>query len=381
MSKSQELKYYFAKTTNPAIVLRKILAGHNSRVSISKASGLDRAAVTRSVAGLAEVRLVTEGNSAKNGGQGRPRRNLEILNQKNWIVSIHIGYHTITVGAVGIGGVVFDRTVAKHDQSADSVLSVCLKGIEQQITQQPYAPLGVGVTIGGRVSTQSQVILSMPDFNWHNLDLRAKLIDATGLPVVLSPIALAYAQANLMYGLVDSSDTFGHLYIGSIVEYALIQKGESWCGNGIATGILEHLPVKSLRGEYGTVRELVSDEGITALAKQRGLIEETFDFEEILRIVRNSKDNTLQTSQLQQLLDWRAENVAALIQQLNEVVPVPKIVLSASITRQPDGVATVRKAIQDNWSCPSRPQIISDEKISRSGMLAPTAAFIGKLIA
>ncbi|OKL49557.1 hypothetical protein BSR29_00955 [Boudabousia liubingyangii] len=383
MTRKQELREYFAKSTNPAIVFSKILAGHHSRVSIAKASGLDRASVTRCVAGLADLGLVTESDLTQKGGLGRPRRSLELLNEENWIVAIHIGYHTVAVGAVGIGGVVLNRTVKKHDRSVASVLQVCLAGIQFHTRQQNCPPLGISVTVGGRVSTQSQIILSMPEFGWQDVDLRTPLKEATGLPVVLSPTALAHAQANLLYGLVGSDDTFGHLYIGSIVEYALIQKGESWSGSGIASGILENLPVKTLSGSYGTVRELVSDEGVTALAQQRGLLPKSADFEDLLMLTGEDArlpKPSAQVAGLQEILDWRAQNVATLIQQLNEVVPVPKVVLSASIIRQPEGMEVVQKTIGEYWRDSQPPQILSGGELSRGGMLAPTAAFLAKLI-
>lgn len=376
MLSAGELREKFSSSRNPAIALHHLICGATSRIEISQRSGLDRASVTRAVAKLIEWRVVEESALTQLRATGRPRVQLRV-NPDYWIVGVHIGVHSVAVIRMGIDGTTYERLSVSHDRTVKSVIGAIVPIVERMRAKNTVPPLGLGIAIGGWVDPATQRIVRLPSFNWSDIDLRGILAAATGLPVVLRPMAVAHAQANLLFGHVGRTDTFGHLYIGSIVEYAIAYNGEVWWRDKGTGGLIERLPLILADGSYATVSEAVSDEGLVVYARDRGLLDKDGSFEDILEVAATGGKYQ---EHFQALLDERADNVGRLVCQLQEVVSVPTVILSASMVRQDNAVSRVQEFVRKYSVSGSATRVIGAGDIISSTSQATGAALISELL-
>lgn len=372
-----DLKRQFHRSKNLTLVFSQLLAGRESRVEIASVSGLDRAAVTRATTQLIELGLVSETTNRSESGTGRPRIQLALAGHRYWVVALHIGIGSVAATSVGIDGTIGPRAFYHHRRNAEEVLAVSRLAIADVCATRSESPLGVGVIAGSWIASEEAKVPHSYDPGWQRLPFREKLANSVKLPVVLWPMALGHAQANLLFGLVPPTETFGHLYIGSIVEYALAYHGKVWWNRNGAGGILENMPIPTIDRHYDTVQNLISDEGLVEQARELALIDPSDDFETVLTLAQSEHANS---KALQDLLDLRAKHTGRLITQLQEVVPLPTIVLSFSITRQLRGLELVTEELEKTCKRTRAPKIVHGGEITRSTQLAASATFLHWLL-
>ncbi len=338
--------------------LRMVIAGVRSRVEIARESGLDTGTVTRAVTALLEARVLTEStdHTTSRPGRGRPGRPLHVAEDEFWAVGLHIGVRDITASAVGLGGSSLVRVARRHDGSVESALDACLQGTAAVREAMGTQPMGIGVAVGGRVDSRRGRIVEMPRLGWTDVPLADQIARATGLPCTVRSMAQAQAQANVVYGQVGPKATFGHLYVGYIVEYCVVIGGEVWASEQRYGGAIDSLLLRADDGRCGTVQELVSDDGILAQAHAAGLIAGDVDLDAVLD---PSTDDPRERAAFQRLLRHRAELVGDLVTQLQEVIALPTVVMSASMARQVDALDIVRDRIAAGGPSRTPPDILS----------------------
>ncbi|WP_336646186.1 ROK family protein [Microbacterium sp. USHLN186] len=338
--------------------LRMVIAGVRSRAEIARESGLDTGTVTRAVTALIEAQVLTESTGAVTSrpGRGRPSRPLHVAEEEFWAVGLHIGVRDITASAVGLGGSSLARVARRHDGSVESALDACLQGTAAVRESMRTQPMGIGVAVGGRVDSRCGRIVEMPRLGWTDVPLADEIARATGLPCTVRSMAQAQAQANVVYGQVSAKATFGHLYVGYIVEYCVVIGGEVWAPEQRYGGAIDSLLLRTDDGRCGTVQELVSDDGILAQAHTAGLIVGDVDLDAVLD---PSTDDPRERAALKGLLHHRAELVGDLVTQLQEVIALPAVVMSASMARQSDALDIVRERIAAGDDARTPPDILS----------------------
>lgn len=378
MNAYSQLLSYLGGSPADRTVLKTVVAGADSRAQIAEATGFDPATVTRSVSRLLSHKILLEGTAEANGGLvGRPRRTLLTNDEYFWVAGLHIGLRGVNAAAVGLRGETGDISSAPHDGSRESIIKAAERCVHDLFASHSHPPLGVGVAVAGFVDSEAGEILEMPGSDWEGLDLAEALASEFDSPTRVMPMGRAQALSNVLYGVVKPEDSFGHLYVGYIVEYVGAIRGTAWPTEPGHDGAIEHLMLRTKDGA-ASVHDLISDSALVLQAEQRGLLGPDGDFEELLEM--SESPGTPGAIEARDLLEQRARYVGRLIVQLQEIVPLPTMVLSASIVRQPDGLQVVKDVVQSECRNRTNPRILSAGEVRTANPRAGAAVFYGSLL-
>jgi predicted NBD/HSP70 family sugar kinase len=270
-----------------ATVLRAVLRhGPVARSTIARLTGLSPAGVSRHCAGLADRGLVAEatGPVARNG-LGRPHVPVDIDTARHTVCGVHIAHALCTLSSLDLrGNVLAQQRIPHADTSPDAVLGAVAEALPGFLGDR--TPLAIGVAAGGWVDTDNGVIVEHASLGWHDVPVREVLAAATGLPVHADSHARALVQAEQLFGEVRGSESVLHLFVGNVVDAAIVTGGATHRGPRSAAGDVAHLPlgdpeVRCGRGHRGCFEATVSDDawacrvaGVTMpelLATQRDL--------------------------------------------------------------------------------------------------------------
>lgn len=339
----------FGRSRLPARVIRRLAGGSASRTELARDLHLDSGSMSRVSARLVNSGLATEKIDANaGGGVGRPSALLTLNEKDYWLIGLHVGVNGISASKVGIGGTVTTRVISPHDGTVSGVVDASQSAVEEIVAAEGRQPLGVGVSIGGWVCEGT--VVRFTDLGWEDVPLEKHLTQATDLRVCVDSIGRAHAQSNLLFGLVSPTETFGHLYVGSVVEYALAVNGTVLRSN-LGDGILSTIPIRTINGTTLSVRAGVSDKGVTEAACAAGLVAPGDGFETLIALAESGDEKA------SDMLLTRARHCAALICHIHEIVPLPKLVISASIVRWLPGAHALDEALTRlKWA--SQPPVI-----------------------
>ncbi|MFZ5641547.1 MAG: ROK family protein [Bacillota bacterium] len=275
------------KLVNRSAVLKKIFQkGTISRKELEGETGLAHATIIKLVNELINSGLVVEvGSDSETKRLGGPNPVLLGLNDKEfYVLAIHVGTSTILISLVNLRAriIEFKAVKIRKDLSPDELMTMvddCVKRIETSkgIIMQKNV-LGIGVSIGGIVDTESGVI------TWHDIKplrqfpIRKALESHFGVPTFIDNVigAIALAEAELGRGV--DLESFVFVYVAGIVGFVPVFKGELLRGGRNVAGQIGHSVVKPdgplcSCGKQGCLNSIVSRDAVIersqALMKQK----------------------------------------------------------------------------------------------------------------
>lgn len=246
-----------ARTINRQITLN-LLRRHQpmSRADLARQSGLQRSTVSAIVDQLIDEGWVTEGAIGR-VPRGRRPRALHLNAERAGIIGVDLRPETTTVGLSGVDARFLLQTVWPTPRDPELFIPELARSIAEIRSAHPRIVCGgVGVCLPGRVDASGRLIFA-PNLGWRDINLKAKLEAAIGLPVALDNAANACALAELWFG--NHPEHLRHLIAVTVSE---------GIGVGLVlNGQLVH-GVGSMSGEFGHVS--IDDEGPLCSCGKRG---------------------------------------------------------------------------------------------------------------
>jgi len=212
--KRESINQNFQKENNIAVVLRALSTRDcHTRVRLAEKTGLTQACITKIVAQLIEWGAVSELESVGTG-VGRKATLLQ-LNAENYrVAAVRINRNYTNVAIYDMGGRVYDmdscETSSKEGvrRSVDRMVWM----LRALLARSDRPVLGIGVAVPGPYNYNSGRISLMSGFpGWNEIDIKAELESAFGLPVFVDQDANCGAMAEMWYS--DSSDDSDLLFI------------------------------------------------------------------------------------------------------------------------------------------------------------------------
>ncbi|SNU02360.1 Sugar kinase of the NBD/HSP70 family, may contain an N-terminal HTH domain [Ruaniaceae bacterium KH17] len=232
-----------ARNHNRSLVLRTLHRdGPMSRADLARATGLTRVSISDLVAALIEDRLVEEQGISSETRPGKPAIQLDIAYGAHQIVGIDLSRSHRMVGrVVTLDGTVIHELERPLDTAERRNEYKAVLDFARELTALATAPiLGIGIGSPGIVTAEG-VIQAAPNLGWKNLPLRAKVAEATGLPVLVANDANASVYAE--YSLNDHTADLMLVKIGRGVGAGVIASGKPIIGSRNAAGELGHVVV------------------------------------------------------------------------------------------------------------------------------------------
>ena len=180
------------RSANLAMILREVhRSGALSRSELVARTGLTRSGVGALVSELVRVGLVEE-TTVQSGSPGRPSLMVAPASSTNVAIAVDLAVDSLTVAAVGLGGVVLAREVVEREpgerrgdddevqHDVDSAVAEIERSIQRLVSSLDPASrtLGVGVGVVGLVNRHDGSVAVAPNLGWRDVALAKLLSEA-----------------------------------------------------------------------------------------------------------------------------------------------------------------------------------------------------------
>ncbi|WP_436499983.1 ROK family protein [Actinokineospora sp. HUAS TT18] len=337
------------RSSSAAVMLRAVLEhGPTARSTVARLTGLSPAAVTRQFSVLAELGLVSEvTDGLVYRGVGRPHVPVDIDVDSHVVLGIHIAHDFSTLAALDLRGRVLACKQLPHQHDdPERVLSAAATALTD-LRSPGRIPLGLGVAAGGWVDPDEGVLIEHASLGWHDVPVRTLLARQTGLPVRVDSHARALAGAEQLFGTARGESVV-HLFVGNVVDAAIVTGGEPHRGPRSGAGDIAHLAlgdptVSCFCGRCACLEATVSDRAWATRAMAEGLIGRP----SIMDLVEAALDGG---AGAQASLAQRARMVGRAAATLFDIVnPDVLVVTDIGAILLPEYLATVRREVEQ-WS-------------------------------
>jgi len=238
-------------------------SGPTSRAGLTRLTGLNRSTISALVAELTQLGVVTERQPDATRQVGRPSPVVE-ANSRVVALAVHPEIDAVTVGLVGLGGVVHRRIRCPVEQSPDAAEAVRLAAaviddLRAQLDTE-FDVVGVGVAVPGLVRTTDGVVRRAPHLGWVDEPFAEQLAAASGYPVVAANDASLGVLAERYFGVGQG-----------LTDLIYLNGGASGIGGGLLVGGQVVGGHSGYAGEFGHTR--VSESDVLDSAGFRGTLE------------------------------------------------------------------------------------------------------------
>jgi predicted NBD/HSP70 family sugar kinase len=217
-----------------------------SRADLARVSGLQRSTVSLIVEELLSERWIVEGSMGRLP-RGRRPTFLNVNGQRG-VVALDIHPSQTTLAISDLGGRVITQTLIALPQDPQLVIGAILDAIGKMIDENKERSFdGIGISLPGRLDlkptrsandkVRSAKPIFAPNVRWPIAQIKSRVEQATGLPVVADNVANACALSEVWFG---DSDGMHDLVVVNVSE-------------GLGTGIFANGRI--LRGEGGSAGE------------------------------------------------------------------------------------------------------------------------------
>jgi predicted NBD/HSP70 family sugar kinase len=271
-----------SRASGLAVVLRSVLNdGPVARSTIARRSGLSPAAVTRHTADLAALGLIRElPTAAAVGRMGRPHTPLDIDVDRHVTAGLHIAATHSTLALLDLRGrVVAQDRLPHRDRDPVAVLTAAARRLPRFAAAHAAgrAVLGVGVAAGGWVDPDRGVIMEHHPLGWHDVPAGDLVAAETGLPVRVDSHARALLRAEQLFGQAGTAGSVVHLFVGHVVDAAIVTGDTVHHGPRAAAGDIAHQPLgdpatRCPCGRMGCLQATVSDRAVSDRAVRARIV-------------------------------------------------------------------------------------------------------------
>lgn len=252
--------------------------GPISRIELSKRSLLAPASITKITRELIDAHLIKETQYQESTSRGRPAIGLVPANEGWQFLSIRLGRGYLTIALHELGGdILVEERQDIEALHQDAVLSKLLTEINTFFANHVSELdriTAIAVSLPGLVNADKGIVLQMPHYDVHNLELGPAIHEATGLPVFIGNDTRSWALAEKLFG--NSRDVANSILVsihhgvgaGIILDNVVLQ---GRIGN---IGELGHIQIKPYGkrcfcGNHGCLETVASLKAVIEQVEQR----------------------------------------------------------------------------------------------------------------
>jgi len=226
-----------------------------SRADLARTSGLQRSTVSLIVEDLLQEQWIIEGLIGQTP-RGRKPTFLEV-NQKRTVLALDVHPAQTTLAVADLSGRIADRKQLELPDNPKKVIRAIVDAIRKMIAKHSDRSFeGIGISVPGRFSHQLKKTVFAPNVYWPIAQIKSRVEEATGLPVVVDNVANACVLSEVWFG---SSDEARDIVVVNVSE-------------GIGTGIFVNGGLArgagDMAGEFGHVQ--IDPQGIQCGCGSRG---------------------------------------------------------------------------------------------------------------
>jgi len=232
-----------ARDINRRIILNVIrLRQPLSRADVARLTGLQRSTVSLIADQLIEEGWIVEGAYGRLP-RGRRPIYLQLNTDKARIIGINVRPTQTTIAVADLNGEFLGQEQFPTDPDPKEFIKILTQRVKAVIKRYPNATFeGIGVSLPGRVNTDTHKLTVAPNIGWRDVDLKTTLEKATKLPVEVENAANACALAENYFG--KHAEEVDNLIAVTVAE---------GIGTGIITNGMLMRGTAGMAGEFGHV--------------------------------------------------------------------------------------------------------------------------------
>ena len=226
-----------------------------SRADLARTSGLQRSTVSLIVEELLQERWIVEGLIG-DAPRGRKPTGL-VVNDKRTVLAVDVHPAQTTLAVADLSGRITAQKQLPLPSDPKKVMRAIVSAIKKIISEHADCSFeGIGMTVPGRFSHQLKKTVFAPNIGWPIAQIKSRVEEATGLPVVVDNVANACVLSEVWFANTDETH-----------DIVLVNVSE-----GIGTGIFINgglvRGAGEMAGEFGHVQ--MDPEGIPCGCGSRG---------------------------------------------------------------------------------------------------------------
>jgi len=213
-----------------------------SRADLARVSGMQRSTISLIVEGLMEENWVLEGPT---GRLPRGRRPTFLhLNDERVIIGVDIRPVQTTVAVADVNGKFTSQEAMPTPADPKLAISALIERIESIVRSSKKKKIeGVGISLPGRFSQSSDLLVFAPNLKWRNVDLRTPITKATGLEVVQENAANACVLASVWFDRIEPCRNLVVVTVSEGLGAGILINGQLARGLDGMAGEFGHVPL------------------------------------------------------------------------------------------------------------------------------------------
>ena len=227
----------------------------NSRADLARASHLQRSTVSLIVEELLAARWIVEGSM---GQLPRGRRPTFLhLNDGRGVIALDIHPAQTTMAVADLGGRIVAQSLVVLPENPKKVIAAIVAAILKMMAANSDRSFdGIGMSLPGRLDIQMEKLIFAPNIDWPIGSIKARVEQATGLPVSVDNVANACALSEVWFGDSDGVHDLVAVNVSEGIGTGIFANGRILRGDG------------GLAGEFGHVQ--MEPEGLLCACGNRG---------------------------------------------------------------------------------------------------------------
>jgi len=232
-----------ARDINRDVILEVIRANQPiSRAELARLSGLQPSTVSQIVDQLIEERWVRDGATTRTARGRRPT--MVGLNDNLVMLVADIRPRLATVAVVDLNGRFLSRAQLPVTSNPERTIAAIIESMVRMKKDHPQRSFeGVGITLPGRVDSQTQRLRFAPNLGWPDFDIKAAVEKGTGMAVELDNAANACLLAETWFGRMDGVRNAVLVTISEGVGTGILANGQLIYGDHGMAGEFGHIPL------------------------------------------------------------------------------------------------------------------------------------------
>ncbi|MEU4222165.1 ROK family protein [Actinoplanes sp. NPDC026623] len=224
------------------VVQQVIAAGTTSRQRLAADTGLSLATVSTLVGELTALGLLTEAGREDSGG-GRPRGLVTPNSGGGLLIGVDVAetyVHVDLFDAALTRLTGTEEALRPSERRPEQVVAHIVSGVRAVMAGAGGRVLGAGVSVPGQVDREGGVSVFAPNWDWHDVPLRALLSRSLELPLHLDNPLRAAVVAELWSGAARGRDDVAVINLGTGVGAGLAFAGTLYRGSSNTAGEWGH---------------------------------------------------------------------------------------------------------------------------------------------
>jgi predicted NBD/HSP70 family sugar kinase len=211
-----------------------------SRADLARASGLQRSTVSLIVEELLREGWIVEG-AIGDAPRGRKPTGLQV-NDKRTVLAVDVHPSQTTLALADLAGRITTQSQLQLPSDPKKVIRAIVSAIKKIIAEHSDCSFeGIGLTVPGRFSHQLKKTIFAPNIAWPIAQIKSRVEEATGLPVVVDNVANACVLSEVWFGNTDEHHDIVLVNVSEGIGTGIFVNGGLVRGAGEMAGEFGHV--------------------------------------------------------------------------------------------------------------------------------------------